>query len=273
MTASWMDTGFPMQYLPENQSIVPFAKDYQHGDYEPDHQHNYAQLIHSLSGVVQVNTRMGSWVVPPSRGVWLPANVVHNLRFTGNVAVRTLFVDPLARADLPVLCQVVQISPLLRELIVSAMDIAADYRAGGREERIMELILDELRLLPILPLNLPEPRDGTLLTLCRDIQQSLAQTWELELAAKQINISGRTLSRRFQRETGLSFADWVRRARLLAALNALAAGSSVLEVALDLGYDSPSAFSSMFRRLLGVSPSTYFSQAQPVITSNSSQQR
>ncbi|CAI0738002.1 HTH-type transcriptional regulator GadX [Serratia grimesii] len=246
--------------VPANRSIVPVSKDYQHGDFEPPHYHDCAQLIHSLSGVVQVNTRQGSWVVPPGRGVWLPALVEHSLRITGKVAARALLVDPLARADLPACCEVVQISPLLRELIVCAMDIAADYPVGGREERIMELILDELRILPILPLNLPEPRSEALLTLCRHIQQSLAHPWELEQAARYINVSGRTLSRRFQRETGLRFGDWVRRARLLAALNALAAGHSVLEVALDLGYDSPSAFSAMFRRLMGVAPSAYFAR-------------
>jgi AraC-like DNA-binding protein len=246
--------------VPANRSIVPVSKDYQHGDFEPPHYHDCAQLIHSLSGVVQVNTRQGSWVVPPGRGVWLPAQVEHSLRITGKVAARALLVDPLARADLPACCEVVQISPLLRELIVCAMDIAADYPVGGREERIMELILDELRILPILPLNLPEPRSEALLTLCRHIQQSLAHPWELEQAARYINVSGRTLSRRFQRETGLRFGDWVRRARLLAALNALAAGHSVLEVALDLGYDSPSAFSAMFRRLMGVAPSAYFAR-------------
>lgn len=246
--------------VPANRSIVPVSKDYQHGDFEPPHYHDCAQLIHSLSGVVQVNTRQGSWVVPPGRGVWLPAQVEHSLRITGKVAARALLVDPLARADLPACCEVVQISPLLRELIVCAMDIAADYPVGGREERIMELILDELRILPILPLNLPEPRSEALLTLCRHIQESLAHPWELEQAARYINVSGRTLSRRFQRETGLRFGDWVRRARLLAALNALAAGHSVLEVALDLGYDSPSAFSAMFRRLMGVAPSAYFAR-------------
>jgi len=247
-------------FLPANQPVRPLARDYLHGDFEPDHYHNCAQLIHSLSGVVQVNTRLGSWVVPPGRGVWLPAQVVHSLRITGKVAARTLFIDPLARADLPAQCQVVQISPLLRELIICSMEIAPGYPPGGREERVMELILDELRVLPILPLHLPEPRDAPLLALCRHMQQSLAQPWELEQAAAHLNVSGRTLSRRFQRETGLRFSDWVRRARLLAALNTLAAGHSVLEVALDLGYDSPSAFSAMFRRMLGVAPSEYFSK-------------
>ncbi len=153
--------------LPPDQPIRPLARDYRHGDSEPEHYHNCAQLIHSLSGVVQVTTRLGSWVVPPGRGVWVPAKVVHSLRITGQVAARTLFIDPLARADLPAQCQVVQISPLLRELIICAMEIAPGYPSGGRDERVMELILDELRMLPSLPLHLPEPREASLLALCR----------------------------------------------------------------------------------------------------------
>lgn len=248
-------------FLAENQSIAAVAVDYQHGDCEPSHSHGCSQLIHALSGVIQVTTRHGEWMVPPGRGVWLPAHVQHTLRFIGGVQARTLFVDSLARADLPAECQVVQISPLLRELILVSFNVPANYAAGGRDERIIELILDELRLLPILPLHLPEPLDPQLLALCLQIQDDLSAAWELEEIALGMGISGRTLSRRFQRETGLRFSDWVRRAKILWAMNALALGHSVLDVALELGYDSPSAFSAMFRRTLGVPPSEYFNSA------------
>lgn len=247
-------------------AILPISRDYHHGESEAEHSHSRAQLIHAISGVLTVTTPLGSWVVPPGRAVWLPSGIVHSLRFIGTVQVRTLMVDPLARADLPAQCQVVQISSLLRELILCAMSIAPDYPRGGREERIMELILDELRTLPILPVHLPEPQESHLLALCRHIQQSLGESWDVGQAAAYLGVSGRTLSRRFQRETGLRFGDWVRRAKLLGALNALATGRSVLDVALDLGYDSPSAFSAMFRRSLGVSPTQYFGQALPVAT-------
>ncbi len=247
--------------LAENQSLAAIAVDYQHGDYEPSHSHGCSQLIHALSGVVQVSTHHGVWMVPPGRGVWLPAHVTHSLRFIGGVQARTLFVDSLARADLPDQCQVVQVSPLLRELILASFSVPVDYAPGGRDERIIELILDELRLLPILPLHLPEPGDAQLLALCQHIQRDLSAAWELEEIAVNMGISGRTLSRRFQRETGLRFSDWIRRAKILSAMNGLALGQSVLDVALELGYDSPSAFSAMFRRTLGVSPSEYFSSA------------
>jgi len=244
------------------QAIVPLAIDYQHGDSEPAHSHNCSQLIHTLCGVVEVHTALGTWMVPPGRGVWLPAHVEHSLRFIGGVKARTLFVDPLARADLPAQCQVVQISPLLRELILVSLTLPSDYLPGGRDERIMELLLDELRLLPTLPLHLPEPQEPELLALSQHICSDLSASWELEDVAQRLNISSRTLSRRFQRETGLRFSEWVRQAKLLEALQQLAAGNSVIDVALALGYDSPSAFSAMFRRSLGVSPSEYFSQPE-----------
>jgi AraC-like DNA-binding protein len=247
-------------FLAPHQSIAPLAIDYQHGDSEPAHSHSCSQLIHTLSGVVEVHTTLGTWIVPPGRGVWLPAYVEHSLRFIGGVKARTLFVEPLARADLPAQCQVVQISPLLRELILTSLTVPVDYLPGGRDERIMELLLDELRLLPSLPLHLPEPKEPELLILTQQIRADLCSSWELEDVAQRLGISSRTLSRRFQRETGLRFSDWVRQAKLLEALNQLAAGGSVIDVALALGYDSPSAFSAMFRRLLGVSPSEYFNQ-------------
>jgi len=248
--------------LAPQQTIASLAVDYQHGDSEPAHSHSCSQLIHTLSGVVEVHTALGTWMVPPGRGVWLPACVEHSLRFIGGVKARTLFVDPLARADLPAQCQVVQISALLRELILVSMAISPDYLAGGRDERIMELLLDELRLLPTLPLYLPEPKEPELLALSQQICSDLSASWELEEVSSRLNISSRTLSRRFQRETGLRFSDWVRQAKLLEALNQLAVGISVIDVALALGYDSPSAFSAMFRRSLGVSPSEYFSQPE-----------
>ena len=247
-------------FLAPHQAIAPLAIDYQHGDSEPAHSHSCSQLIHALSGLVEVHTTLGTWMVPPGRGVWLPAYVEHSLRFIGGVKARTLFVEPLARADLPAQCQVVQISPLLRELILTSLTVPVDYLPGGRDERIMELLLDELRLLPSLPLHLPEPKEPELLILTQQIRADLCSSWELEDVAQRLGISSRTLSRRFQRETGLRFSDWVRQAKLLEALNQLAAGVSVIDVALALGYDSPSAFSAMFRRLLGVSPSEYFNQ-------------
>lgn len=246
-----------------HRPLVPFAHDYAHGDSEPWHEHDCAQLLHCLTGVVRVDTASGCWVVPPGRGVWLPAGIRHSLRITGNVAARTLFIDPLARADLPATCQIVQITPLLRELILTCLTLPESYSPGSRDERVYELILDEIRMMPVLPFHLPEPESEPLRTLCQQIQRSSGESWSSTQAAGMVGMSERTLNRHFQQQTGLSYSEWVRRARLLEALVRLAQGQSVLRVALDLGYGSHSAFTAMFRRVMGISPSDYFKDNSP----------
>ncbi|MGK9174082.1 helix-turn-helix transcriptional regulator [Yokenella regensburgei] len=241
-----------------HRPFVPYARDYVHGESEPWHYHDCAQLLHILTGVVRVETAAGCWVVPPGRGVWLPAGTQHAIRITGNVAARTLFIDPLARADLPASCQIVQITPLLRELIVAAFSLEEAYRPGSRDERIYELVLDEIRGMQALPFWLPEPQSDTLRKLCQQIRDAIVQPWSAPAAASLIGTSEKTLNRHFQQQTGLTFSEWVRRAKLMEALVRLALGHSVLRVALDLGYGSHSAFSAMFRRVMGISPSEYF---------------
>ena len=241
-----------------HRPLVPFAHDYVHGDSEPWHQHDCAQLLHTRSGVVRVDTASGCWVVPPGRGVWLPAGTQHSLRITGNVAARTLFIDPLARADLPATCQIVQISSLLRELILVSLQLEESYSPGSRDERVYELILDEISLMPVLPFHLPEPESEPLRQLCQRIRQAPGESWSSTEAASTAGMSERTMNRHFQQQTGLRYAEWLRRARLLEALQRLAQGQPVLRVALDLGYGSHSAFTAMFRRVMGISPSDYF---------------
>lgn len=251
----------PLQHTA--RPVAALARDYPHGHRIARHRHRRAQLLHSLSGVVTVASDAGTWVVPPDRGVWLPAGMSHAVRITGAVRMRTVFVEPGARPDLRADCVVVDVSPLLRALLDAATQLPVDYKLGGREERIMELILDEIRALPILALDIRFPADPALAALCRRILKRPETPVSLAGGAAWLDISTRSLSRLFQHETGMSFAQWVRRARLLRSLDALAAGTPIVDVALSLGYDSPSAFSAMFRRTLGLSPSQYFGHDRP----------
>ncbi|GAA3906186.1 hypothetical protein GCM10022405_34280 [Gibbsiella dentisursi] len=150
-------------------------------------------------------------------------------------------------------------SNLLRELIICALDLPCDYESGSRAERIHELMLDEIRLMDTLPFYLPEPVSERLKQLCQDVREAPQETWSVAKAGKKINASGRTLNRHFYQQTGMQFSEWVRRARLLHALTRLAQGEQITRVALDSGYATPGAFSVMFRRVMGVTPSDYFS--------------
>lgn len=227
-------------------------------DFEIDwHSHPRFQLIFAVRGVMSVDTRDATWVVPPQRAVWMPPNTAHRIRTAGEVHMRTLYIDAAAARRMPRGCEVLQVTPLLRELILRATELPMEYDERGAPGRVMRLLLDELAALPPLPYTLPVPRNAPLAPICARLMQSPQDAATLEDLAARHGTTARTLARHFRRDTGMSFAEWRRRARLLRALAWIAEGRPILAVALDLGYDSPSAFSAMFRRELGAPPSRF----------------
>ena len=224
------------------------------------HTHPQAQLIYAISGVVTVTTDEGTWVVPPNRAVWMPAGVKHDAKSHRAVQFRTLLIDQ-ADLALPDVCRVVEVTPLLRELILRLAVLEETPEGEDFRASLTHLLRLELSFLPVEPLSLPAPRHAGLARFCERVRMDLAHTVSLEDAAEALYMSRSSFMRLFQRETGLSFAHWLKQARLLEALSLLAEGRPVLDVALTCGYESPSAFSAMFRRSLGRSPSAYFAGA------------
>jgi AraC-like DNA-binding protein len=238
--------------------IAAMAKDYPSGWVQPLHRHRRAQLVYASSGVMTIYTPQGTWVVPPDRALWIPAEIDHSIQMSGLVTMRTVYVERAVAGGLPQHCTVVAVSSLLRELILCAVQLPLHYDQDGRDGRLARLLIDELHTLPSLPLHLPVPKDPRLARLCDALRHDPADDRLLAAWGREIGASGRTLARLFRQETGMTFARWRAQARLLAALGRLGAGEKVTSVALDLGYNSPSAFTTMFRRHLGVTPGRYF---------------
>lgn len=239
------------------RGVAVLATDAAGDSFIPLHTHRRGQLIHTIAGAMLVSAESGSWVVPPGRGVWVPAGMAHQIRMAGEVKMRTVFVEPGTRADLGQNCRVIRVGALLRALIVTAALLPLDYAPGGRDERVMELILDEIEIAPTLSLHVPMPRHARLAALCEQLVRDPSLPASLDDWALRLHMNSRTLARLFQRETRMNFGAWCRQVRLLLSLPKLAAGASILEVALSHGYESPSAFTAMFRRALGVPPSQY----------------
>lgn len=240
------------------QPILAMAKEFAAGFVIPRHSHPRAQLLYGVRGVMRVTTPMGAWVAPPRRAVWLPSGVPHEVRMASPVAMRTLYVAPDAAASLPSDCAVVEVSELLRALILEAVSLPMDYEPEGRAGLVMALILTELRLIEAMPLHLPTPNDPRLARLCAALSDRPDDDSTLEVWGERVGASARTLNRLFLKETGGSFAIWRAQARLVAALELLGQGEPVAKVAGILGYASPSAFTAMFRRALGSTPARYF---------------
>ncbi|MEB0047883.1 MULTISPECIES: helix-turn-helix transcriptional regulator [unclassified Pseudomonas] len=235
--------------------VVAIGTDYSHGHLLPRHTHRRAQLLYGATGVMQVSTQNGSWVVPPQRAVWIPAGTEHEVLMQG-VSTRSLYIEP-RRVDLGNRCQVISVSPLMRHLLMAAVEIPLTYDETGRDGALIDLLLHEVALSTHLPLHIPLPVEARLLKLCRAFLQQPNAHQTPQHWADQLHISLRTFNRLFRQQTGLSFSQWRQRACVVLALARLAVGTPVTRIALDLGYKSPAAFSTMFRRLLGQPPSVW----------------
>lgn len=242
--------------------VIALADEYPAGFVDPRHAHRQAQLLYGLAGVMSVVTDQGSFVVPPLRALWLPAGAEHEVSCRGAVSLRTLYFDPGICAALPKRCAVIEISDLLKALIVEVTKFEAEYDVEGREGRIISLLLDEIVAMPGAPLHAPMPKNERLARVCRAILADPAHGGDLDDWAELAGMGRRTLTRLFRADTGMSLAMWRQQVRLLEALSLLASGRPVTMVAYDVGYDSPSAFTASFHRTFGAPPSQYFHKAR-----------
>jgi AraC-like DNA-binding protein len=235
--------------------VVAYGADFDRGETIAPHTHDRAQLVFAKGGIMQVATEHGTWVVPPQRAVWLPPRIVHEILFATRGSMRTLYFEPTLCETTPSACTVVNVSPLLRELIIGSVE---GKRAKQRWNHSVPLILDEISSAGTAPLHLPEPEEPRLARVTAAMKAEPASRKTLNDWAWSIGVSARTLARLFAAHTGMTFRQWQRQARLLEALVRLAENQPVATVAYDLGYESSSAFIYAFRRALGTTPKRYF---------------
>lgn len=247
------------QHLP--RPLGALAKEFPRGFVGDSHRHVRAQLLFAVAGVMEVATERALWIVPPPRAVWIPPQTEHQVRFKTAASVRTLYIDAAALPAAPALPCAVSVSPLLRELILRMVAMPLDYDEQGLDGAIVALALREIAWRPDCPLYLPVFSDARLLRMHQALLDDPGDPRSLQQWAALLGTSSRTLARLFQAQCGMSFLRWRQQVRVAAALPSLAAGASVTQVALALGYDTPGAFSTMFRTLTGQMPSRYFARA------------
>ncbi|WP_454885994.1 helix-turn-helix domain-containing protein [Sphingomonas oryzagri] len=215
-----------------------------------------ALVAYVLTGVMSVVTDIAGYVLPPHRAIWLPAGTMHEISCRGPVTFNLLQVDP-AMPDLPQEARVFDVSLLVRALIQEVLGFDHACDTDGREGQIVRLLLDEISRAPASPLSAPMPRDRRLKRVCDLIIADPADQRDLDALAREAGMGRRTFTRTFRAETGMAFAVWRQQIRLMAALSMLGEGRPITNIACDVGYESPSSFTAMFHRMLGVPPSHY----------------
>ncbi|MDP5291463.1 helix-turn-helix transcriptional regulator [Oceanimonas sp. CHS3-5] len=219
------------------------------------HAHPWVQLSYAAEGVLTVETPHARFVAPPSRAVWIPSELEHGVHCAANTQIRSLYVAPHVVSPRP--CEVVAISPLLRELILTFSRFEVEYDEAGTEGRLVAVLLDQLNTAPACALMLPWPDNEPLAGICHYLAAHPDCRRPMSHFSAQLGISDKTLGRRFVCHTGLGFRQWRQRARLLAALPLLEQNLRITDVALECGYDSLSAFIAAFGELLGCTPGEY----------------
>lgn len=240
------------------------------------HTHPWGQLALSTSGITRLTVDRGTYIVPPSRVLWIPPNVEHAVTVIEDTDLRTLYLHqpdghhgpgPTGSEDTPWRqCRVLEVSPLLRALVLE-MDVCPDGAtppsadALQREKLINALALDELQRARPVPLGVDLPADKRLRALCEAIIDDPSRHATLEGWARDSGASPRTVARLFRQELGTSFAQWRQQVLLARALALAARRLPMSHIAAELGYASASAFSAMVRRSVGQPPSRFFGNA------------
>ncbi|WP_313311084.1 helix-turn-helix transcriptional regulator [Pulveribacter sp.] len=241
------------------------------------HSHAWAQVAISTSGVLRLTVPGGTFIVPPSRALWIPPGVEHAVTMVEDADLRTLYCHQppghcgpaVARAEQTPWrqCRVLEVSQLLRAL-VREMPTAADGEPLPpeqlrRERHLSALILDELRRAASVPLGIDLPSDKRLRQLCEAVLADPTRHETLAHWARGTGASPRTVARLFRQELSSTFTQWRQQVILAQALALAARRRPINQIAAELGYNSPSAFSAMVRRAVGMSPGRFLGTPQP----------
>ncbi|MGC1328844.1 AraC family transcriptional regulator [Pseudomonas sp.] len=244
--------------------LQPLARTYPRGVFVEPHQHAWGQLLYAVSGVMWVETPSEALVVPPQRAVWLPPGVPHGIRVVTDLQMRNIYLRPAIAATLDSRVQVLEVSSLLRELIVTLV-ANEQAREGEYYHALAQLAVLELHQArrSAMRVPLPDQTDRRLMNVCQAVMAQPSLAISFEQHAEQAGASVRTLSRLFQASLGMGFAEWRRQVQLATAAAELIQGVPVSSIARSMGY-SPSSFSDMFKRALGMAPSQFVNSPTPL---------
>lgn len=238
-------------------SVVLFCKDYPAGYQVPQHSHHRIQFLCAVAGVILVETLHGRFITPPGYAVLIPPGLFHAVSMLSDVRTNSVYISPRVRTlirDRPI---VVGLTDLARSLLIEAATLSESGLRSRKLDLVRSLLIEEIVALREKPLALSFPADRRLSMLCRDFLANPSPYARIDDWAEQLGMSRRTFTRFFRRETGVSFVAWKQQASVFSSLPRLAEGKLITAVALDAGYESATAFTTMFHRVLGMTPRNY----------------
>lgn len=222
------------------------------------HTHEFAQFHCARNGNMRLETADNCWIVPSHYGIWIPAYMEHTVWAMDDVFLESLDIETDVVDDTITMCKAVTISDVAKELIHYASETIPElYDEHGKDGKLVSVLLDIIFNLPQVDFVLPWPQSPALNEMCRTILESPGSEHFIEFWSANVGMSTRNFSRKFKKETGLSFSLWKQKMRIFESVIMLKQSKSVTTIALEMGYSSTAAFSYSFKSVLGVPPTEY----------------
>jgi AraC-like DNA-binding protein len=232
----------------------------------PVHSHRKCQLVLARRGTVICEVASGYWMVPPGRAVWIPSSIPHSNHVSPGGRICVFFIEP-AVVRMPDSCCTLAVTPLLRELIFRVAELSRARPPVDMPENLVAVLVEELESMPVERLYLPISNNPRLRKIADALISDPADRTTMSGWADRVATSERSLARLVKDETGMTFGRWRQQLHLIVALQRLSDGAKVQGVSDELGYESVSAFITMFKKALGKSPGKYlFGAALPAET-------
>ncbi|MGH1477725.1 MAG: AraC family transcriptional regulator [Geminicoccales bacterium] len=221
------------------------------------HAHDFGQLICAASGSIYVGTPGRVLLLSPAMVLWIPPGVEHWMRYGSNNEMYYVDVSQDEADEIGAVCRIMTMTPLLSALIAGTMPDHGSCRANDHSDSLHDLLRHELVAAPDVSLSIVMPQDRRIRRFAESALDDPGDIESIDSWLADAPASRKTIERLFVTETGMPPLKWLRHARILHAISRLAAGEKVSSVAFAMGYASSSAFSYMFRRALGRSPSDF----------------
>ncbi|WP_164191660.1 MULTISPECIES: AraC family transcriptional regulator [Stenotrophomonas] len=220
------------------------------------HRHARGQLLGAHQGLLRIAADDLHWLLPAGHVAWIPPLLPHALLSADGFDGWSLYFNAEACLGLPATPRIFQPNALLQAATTRALRWP-HQPLDAAQARLAGVIADEIAASTPLPLALPQPRDRRLQKIAAALARAPEDGRNIVDWAASSGLSGRSLARRWQAETGMTLSQWRQRLRVLLSLPRLLAGEPVIGVALSMGYDTPSAFIAVFKREMGVTPARY----------------
>ncbi|MCC4834530.1 helix-turn-helix transcriptional regulator [Shewanella sp. 10N.7] len=253
-------TAFDMQrFNARSEPVIAILEDAVLSNELPLHTHPQGQLVFAHQGFVTCDVASTMWMAAANSAIWIPAETPHCNRASDDAKLFYLFIQNNLR-DLPTSTCTLSISPLLKEMILHLTTVSQHYKAGDETSRLVEVLLDQLQQMPLQELGFPMSENSIIQAIAKQLIKQPDDRKTLAQWAHLHAMSERTLARLVKKETGLSFGKWRSQLHVIVALQLLSQQQSVQHISEKLGYESVSAFITMFKKALSKSPKRYMKE-------------